>query len=166
LSRPFARQVTGSSAVCSSSFAHLTGNFVSLGKVLHKRCYFHFYKAILDHVSEEKLKANFDSIPAFNMFLRMFPTLALIDPQHIGISFNNLKERSVEFRGVGYERVNNFVKYFEKVHNFAWGFCNSSNYRLMSLSLFFRRGSAEWTPMEPRHRPSFPAPSGTITKRR
>jgi hypothetical protein len=53
------------------------------------------------------------------MFVRSFPALALIHPDHIDAAFADIKERAKGFKGEGYEGMNKFMEYFEPVRGLS-----------------------------------------------
>jgi hypothetical protein len=88
-------------------------------------------------MEKAKLKAKFEAVPLFNEYIRELPMLALISPDHINAAFAFLKDRANEFTGQGYEKLEEFLRYFEAVR------CSIHDYeRIRDQFSIFRPGSA------------------------
>ena len=86
----------------------------NLTHVDHRCCWFHQIKAVGDHLGEGLTKKYQEDVK-FNDYIQQFTVLALIDPQYIDQAFSHLKRRRDEFTGNGFEGLDKFVDYFEKV---------------------------------------------------
>jgi len=85
------------------------------GEAEHRCCWFHFLKAITDHLKKDGLLERYYADVTFNSYIQQLTSLALIDPNYIDRAFDHLKWRAPEFTGDEFSGLANFLRYFEKV---------------------------------------------------